>query len=223
MIKQESTYNKETGQLTSFTEYLNGELQYYHVYDDKERIIEYKDNIYSFTRKLNENGEILEYQDTLGGFEKLFDTNKKRLHVECSPYFGTFSNSIYLHKALHDNLTHYSGTKFHKLEISLKDNLNRHLLSVIAYKPQGFSDFYLSNYIENHFFDAYTKQLSIVTHPKKLPNLENYICLHRITPLDNSEPQETKLGLREFPTRITYLDILKNYGVKYAHTGMPLY
>jgi hypothetical protein len=224
MIRQESTYNKETGLLTSFTEYINGEMQYHHVYDEYQRLIEFKDNIYNNIRKYNEAGEMIDFQDSLGGFFKLIDTPKNRLEVNCTALFGTFSNNVGLYKALSDNLcnTNKSGTKFHRIKIILKDNLNRYLLEATAYKPQGFSDFYLSQYIENHFFDDYTEQLSFVTHSRKVPNLDNYLCFHRITPLDYSEPQKTNLNLKEFPTRASYIDILKNYDINYSHTGMPL-
>jgi hypothetical protein len=223
MIRHESTYNKQTGLLTSFTEYLNGKLNYHQIYDDKQRVIEHKDNVYTLKRKLNENGDIIQYQDTLGSFINIIESRTKKVEITCIALFGTFSNSIPLLKALRDyKLDDGAGTKHHKLTIRIKDNLGRLLLETTSYKPNHSNDFFLSQYIENHFYDDYTTQINLTTYPKKLPNLDSYTCYHRLTPLDYSKPSQTNIDLKEFVKKANFLDLLKNYGVYYTHTGMPL-
>jgi hypothetical protein len=162
VIRQESTWNKETGQLTSFTEYVDGRLLLKRYYDEHGSICRFERNGLSGDTKWVETNEdgwtLISYKDTLGGLIEKKQVNEGKLDVQIdvlvnvkTEFKSEFKSIIYDFDVIDnvDELIENKNEFYYEFTLKLFDEDDNRILYVKAVKEPKMVKFILYKYDED--------------------------------------------------------------------------
>lgn len=161
MYKQESTYDKETFKLTSFTEYLDGSLLVKHYYNEDGDVCRFERKGYSGETKWSEPindslyyKKVIFYKDSLGGFIEEKPVKEGYINVHINVMVSktpTSFESIYNDLSTVDDIIEKYPISHYELTITLftDENMNKRLLLIRAIKESINDKFRLFEYVEN--------------------------------------------------------------------------